>query len=271
MTSIEKFLDQRLASGRETFTRTEVASELTLTTSGLESALARLRARQRIASPYKNFYVIVRPEDVVMGAPDVDRWIDPLMRHLDLDYRVSLLRAAALHGSSHQAVMIFQVIVPKQLRSFEIGRQRIQFLTQAAREFNAVNQEEFLTRIKSRSGYAKAAGLELNLLDAARYCGKAGGINGVAQMAKTLGGRASSRRLSALAAHYETPCVRRLGFLLEYFNHNRQARALEPFVASAKTRAPLDPSAIVIHSLGEEYETDAKWKIVLNREVEVDD
>lgn len=46
------------------------------------------------------------------------------MRYLKLDYRVSLLRAAAYHGASHQAAMVFQVIVPKQLRGFDIGRQK---------------------------------------------------------------------------------------------------------------------------------------------------
>jgi hypothetical protein len=35
------------------------------------------------------------------------------MKCPDTDYWVSLLRAAAFHGSSHQAAMIFQVIVPK--------------------------------------------------------------------------------------------------------------------------------------------------------------
>lgn len=271
VTTIEKFLDERLASGRETFTRSEVASELALTTSGLESALVRLRARHRVASPYKNFYVIVRPEDVVMGAPDVDRWIDPLMNHLGLDYRVSLLRAAALHGSSHQAAMVFQAIVPKQLRSFEIGRQRIQFLTQAVSQFNAVNQDEFLTKIKSPSGYAKAAGVELTLLDAARYSDSAGGINGVAQMVMTFGDRALPRRLSQLALHYETPCVRRLGFLLEHFQNDKQARALEPIAAAAKTTVLLDPAAKpVIASLATDFEKNAKWKLLLNGEVEID-
>ncbi|WP_377156191.1 type IV toxin-antitoxin system AbiEi family antitoxin [Roseateles sp. UC29_93] len=271
MTSIENFLDEHLASGRETFTRREIAAELTLTTSGLESALTRLGARHRIVSPYKNFYVILRPEDVVVGASDVDRWIDALMKHLGLDYRVSLLRAAALHGSSHQAAMVFQVIVPKQLRGFEIGRQRIQFLTQAASQFKAVNQDEFLTRIKSPSGFAKAAGVELTLLDAARYSDSAGGINGVAQMVMTFGDRAVPRRLSQLAVHYETPCVRRLGFLLEYFQHDKQARALEAFAAAAKTTVLLDPAAKpVIASLAEDFEKNAKWKLLLNGEVEID-
>jgi predicted transcriptional regulator of viral defense system len=271
MNALDSFIDAELARGRSAFSRVELEQSVGLTDSGLRSALVRLAKRGRIVSPYKNFYVVLQPSEVIMGAPDVDQWIDPLMGHLGLDYRVSLFRAAAMHGSSHQAAMVFQVIVPKQLRSFEIGRKRIQFLTQAANEFKAVNRDEFLTRIKSRAGYARAAGVELTLLDAARYSGKAGGINGVAQMAMTLGGQAASRRLSALAEHYETPCVRRLGFLLEYFNHHRQARALEPFAAKAKTTVLLDPAAKpVILSLAEAFETNSRWKLLLNQEVEVD-
>lgn len=58
--------------------------------------------------------MILRPEDRPLGAPDPSRWIDPLMKHLGLDYRISLLRAAAFHGASHQAAMVFQVITPRQ-------------------------------------------------------------------------------------------------------------------------------------------------------------
>lgn len=271
MGPLERFIDEQLARGRSTFSRDELATSLPLSDSGLRSALVRLGKRHRVVNPYKNFYVALRPEHVWMGAPDAEQWISPLMGHLGLDYRVSLLRAAELHGSSHQATMVFQVVVPKQLRGIEIGRQRVEFISQAPREFNAVNQSEFLTSIKSPTGFAKAAGIELTLLDAARYLDKAGGINGVAQMVWTFGGKAAPRRLSRLAAHYETPCVRRLGFLLEHFQHHRQAKALEAFGASAKTNVLLDPFAKpTIPSLAMEFERDATWKLLLNGEVEID-
>ncbi|WP_343628720.1 type IV toxin-antitoxin system AbiEi family antitoxin [Roseateles sp.] len=271
MNSLDLFVDELLARGRATFAREEAAIALGLGEAGLKSALVRLGKRNRIANPYKGFYLILRPEDVVAGAPDPERWIDPLMRHVGIDYRVSLFRAAALHGSSHQAAMVFQIIVPKQLRSFEIGRHRIQFVRQTAPAFEAVNQAPFLTSIKSDAGFAKAAGIELTLLDAARYSSLAGGINGVAQMVMTFGDRADPRRLSSLAEHYETPCVRRLGFLLDHFHHDRQARLLEPFAGSAKTMALLDPAARpLIESLAEELGRNSKWKLLLNGEVEID-
>jgi hypothetical protein len=73
--------------------------------------------------------------------------------------------AAAFHGSSHQAAMVFQAVVPKQLRDFGVGRHRLQFLYQAPRAFARVNQPDLLGQIKSDAGYAKVAGVELTLLD----------------------------------------------------------------------------------------------------------
>lgn len=82
------------------------------------------------ANARHGFYLILRPEDRAAGSPDPARWIDPLMKYQGIDYRISLLQAAAFHGSSHQAAMVFQVIVPKQLRTFDIGRHRLQFIYQ---------------------------------------------------------------------------------------------------------------------------------------------
>jgi hypothetical protein len=63
------------------------------------------------------------------------------------DERARLLRAAAFHGSSHQAAMVSQVIVPRQVRDLEIGRHRLQFLYQAPRVFAQLNQPDLLGQI----------------------------------------------------------------------------------------------------------------------------
>ena len=90
----------------------------------------------------------------------------PFMRHLGVDYRISLLRAAAFHGASHQAAQVFQVIVPKQIRFITIGRQRIQFVYQTPQVFAKTNQAPWLGQLKTDAGFAKVAGIELALLDA---------------------------------------------------------------------------------------------------------
>jgi len=271
MASLDRYLDELLSRGRACFSREEALEALGLNSTAFVAAAGRLARKHRLASPRRGFYLILRPEDRVAGAPDPVRWIDPLMKYLGLDYRVSLLRAAAFHGSSHQAAMIFQVIVPKQLRAFDIGRHRLQFIYQAPAAFAKTNLPDWLSQMKSEAGFAKVAGVELTLLDCARYFHKAAGINGMAQIVQDLGASADPRKLAKAAMAYENSAVRRLGYLLDHAGHARQAKVLEPFARKAKSMKPLDPSVKPLtESFAELYEKDTRWMLVINEPVEID-
>lgn len=268
---LDQYLDDRLAHGRSYFSREEALKALSIVPRNFAAAATRLINKGRLANPRHGFFLILRPEDKIIGAPDPVRWIDPLMKHQRLDYRISLLRAAAFHGASHQAAMVFHVVVPKQLRDFELGRHRLQFLYQASQTFSRINQPGNLDQVKSEEGFANVAGAELTLLDCARYFHKAGGISAVAQVVKDIGGKADSGRLVKIAAAYENSSVRRLGFLLDRVGHERQARALEPFAKKAKTVTPLNPTAKpLVASLVELSEKNSKWKLLINEPVEID-
>lgn len=81
------------------------------------------------------------------------------MKYLGLDYRISLLRVSIFQGSSHQAAMVFQVVVPKQLRALDIGRHRLQFIYQTPAAFTKTNVPNWLDQMKSEAGFAKVAGV----------------------------------------------------------------------------------------------------------------
>lgn len=271
MASLDQFVDDRLRAGRAYFTRDEALAALGMSAQALTAAITRLVKKRKLANPRHGFHLILRPEDQLTGAPDPLRWIDPLMKHQGLDYRITLLRAAAFHGSSHQAAMVFQVVAPRQLRDLEIGRHRLQFIYQSPDAFARVNQPALLDRMKSDAGYSQVAGVELTLLDCTRYFRKAAGINGVAQIVKDIGAKADPRALAKAAAVYENSSVRRLGYLLDLAHHSHQARALAPFAQAAKTTALLDPSAkALVPSLVAQYDKDATWKLALNEPVEID-
>lgn len=271
MGALDQYLDKQLSRGRAYFSREEGLAALGLSLKAFSAAAARLAKKHRLASPRRGFFLILRPEDRGAGAPNPVRWIDPLMKYLSLDYRISLLRAAAFHGSSHQAAMVFQVVVPRQLRTFDIGRHRLRFVYQAPRAFAKTNNPQWLAQIKSEAGFAKIAGVELTLLDSARYFHEAAGINGVAQMAKDLGSHADPRKLAKAAVHYENSSVRRLGYLLDCAGHAQQANALEPFAREAKSMKLLDPSVKPLsESLVALHEKNAKWKLIINESVEID-
>lgn len=268
---LEEYIDNKLMHGYSTFTREEALAELSLNPATFTAALTRQISKKRLANPRHGFYIILRPEDKIAGAPDPARWIDPLMKYLSVDYRISLLRAAAIHGSSHQAAMVFQVVVPQQFRPIVIGRHRIQFLYLAPGIFSATNKEEWLTSLKTDTGYAQAAGLELTLLDCIRYFKKATGINGVAQIVKDIGGRANPKRLASIAQQYENTSIRRLGYLLDLASHKRQADALQPFAQQSDKYVPLDPSVRpLIEGLSFSETRDDRWHLDINEAVEID-
>ena len=273
MRSLQIHVDDQLARGRAYFAKAEALKATGQSSAAFTAAASRMISKQWLANPKRGFYLIVRPEDRSAGAPDSARWIDPLMRHLRVDYRISLLRAAAFHGASHQAALVVQVVVPKQIRPIVIGRQRIHFIYQAPDVFAKTNRDRWLAQLKTDAGFARVAGIELLLLDAVRYFNHAAGLNGAAQIVHDLGANASPRELAHLAALYENSTVRRLGYLLEHFGHRRQAAALRPFASTAKSMKPLDPSARRIVALGSgarKSNESVNWKLHLNTPVEID-
>jgi predicted transcriptional regulator of viral defense system len=271
MSSLQEFIDSQLGRGRTTFSKSTALAELRQTPEAFQAAVERLTKKGRLASPRRGFYLILRPEDRVLGAPDPARWIDPLMKHMRLDYRISLLRAAAFHGSAHQAAMVFQVIAPRQLPDIVLGRQRVEFLYQAPAAFAAANRPEWLAQLKTEAGFAKVAGAELTLLDICRYFHRAAGINGAAQAVHDLGSKADPRILATAASAYENSAVRRLGYLLERFGHIRQSHALQAFAEQAKSFKDLDPAAKpIVEALRATEEKNPKWKLVINVPVEID-
>ncbi len=262
MASLESFLDDLLARGRAYFSRDEVAAALGLKPSALAAAITRGINKRRLANPRHGFYLILRPEDQIAGAPDPVKWIDPLMKHQGIDYRVSLLRAAAFHGASHQASMVFQVVVPRQLRDFDLGRHRLQFVTRVRTLSGRSIRKLLVDQMKSDAGFATVAGVELTLLDCMRYFHKAAGINGVAQIVKDIGAKASPRLLAEGGRRLREFGGPPLGYLLDLAGHARQADALQGFVKRARTALPLDLAVRpIVKALAQADERNPKWKL----------
>lgn len=271
MGTLQAFVESQLANGRSYFTKPGALAETRQTPEAFQAAVARQSRKRQLVKVCRGFFLIVRPEDRRFGAPDPTRWIGPLMTHLGLDYRVSLLSAAAFHGSTHQAAMVFQVVTPRQLPNIQIGRRKVEFLFQSESRFAETNRPEWLSQLKTADGFAKMAGVELTLLDTCRYFHKAGGINGVAQAAHDLGRQADVRILSKAAAAYENSTVRRLGYLLEIYGITRQADALRKWTQKAKSFKPLDPSSkFFVPELSATAEKNSDWKLLINVSVEID-
>ena len=116
LAGLPECLLQPQAEGRQCVSSDELRHRLGVSKVALAASLTRQLRNGALARLYPGYYVLLRPEDRVYGLPDPLRWLDPLMAFLGSDYRVSLWRSAALHGSSHQAAMAVQVVTPRELR-----------------------------------------------------------------------------------------------------------------------------------------------------------
>src|ERR1039458_9159999 len=119
--AFSSYLTRLLSTGRVVFSREEAQKAL----GALLDAAERQQRKHHLVSPRRGFYVIVPPQHLAWGAPPPSWYIDDLMRHEGCPYYVGLLRAAELHGASHQAVMEFQVVTDKKMPELQVGRSRI--------------------------------------------------------------------------------------------------------------------------------------------------
>jgi hypothetical protein len=86
MASLDHYLDELLSRGRACFSREEALEALGLNSAPFIAAASRWARKRRLASPRRGFYLILRPQDRVAGAPDPVRWIDPMMKYLGIDH-----------------------------------------------------------------------------------------------------------------------------------------------------------------------------------------
>src|ERR1017187_2992220 len=125
--TFSSYMTHLLSTGRVVFSRDEAQEALGVSHGALLDAAERQQRKRHLLNPRRGFYVIVPPQYLVLGAPPPSWYIDDLMRHEGRAYYVGLLKAAELHGATHQAVMEFQVITDIRLPRIRAGRSAIAF------------------------------------------------------------------------------------------------------------------------------------------------
>ena len=104
------------------FTAPEAKDEIGLGDRSFLDASERLQQSGKLLRPHQGFYVVVPPQYAGRGSPPPTWFIDALLRWDDEAYYVALLKATELHGTTHQAVMQFQVVSGKRLPEIRAGR-----------------------------------------------------------------------------------------------------------------------------------------------------
>lgn len=199
-----------LSEGRVVFSSAQAQEALGIGKGALLDAAEKQQRRKNLIRPRRGFYVIVPPQYLALGAPPPSWYIDSLMQHEGRPYYVGLLKAAELHGATHQAVMEFQVVTDKRMPRIRAGRSAIAFYYR--KDMTAISGG--LEDYKTNTGYMKISCPELTILDLLRYPQAAGGLNHIVTVLVDLGARIDEEKLAALSASFERTVSQRLGYLL---------------------------------------------------------
>jgi len=186
-------------------------------------------------------------------------FIDDLMLSLDKPYYVGLLSAAALHGAAHQQPVGYTVIT-KSPAPRSVEKQKILFFSKQKFLQDGIIQK------KTPAGYINVSSPELTALDFFDYIHKFG-INRITTVLQELSEEMKPSLLLKIARQYpNTAAIQRLGYIL---NHVVFAEKLSDALWKALNEricfpVPLSPQKV------KKGETDTRWKIIKNMEIESD-
>ncbi len=268
--ALSTYMAGLLAAGRVIFTGGEAAQALGVGRGAFLDAAERLQHRHHLLNPRQDFYIVVPPQFASWGAPPPPWYIDGLMRHIGEPYYVGLLKAAELHGATHQAVMEFQVVTGKRLPKIRAGRNLIVFYY---RKNMAVVTAGIEDR-KTDTGTMRVSGPALTALDLLRYPRAAGGLDNVATVLADLAEKIDDAQLADLSVAAERPVVQRLGYLLDRLGHQERAALMH---AALMGRGVIRWVELDGKETGDpdfmppEQERSERWRVIVRRAPELDE
>ena len=267
--ALSGYVSGLLSTGQTVFTAEEAEQALGVGHGAFLDAAERLQRRKALLNPRQGFYVVVPPQYASWGAPPPAWYIDAFMSREGQAYYVGLLKAAELHGATHQAVMEFQVVTAKRLPRIRAGRSMIVFYFR--KDMKAVTAG--IEDRKTDTGTMKMSSAALTALDLLRYPQASGGIDTIATVLSDLRQEIDPEQLAALSAVVERPVVQRLGYLLDHIDHDVLT---EPMLEALRARGSLpwteldrkgaqDPDFAP-----EPRQRDLRWRVIVRRVPRVD-
>lgn len=251
---VATFVADIQARGRAGFSLNILVDATSLSRPAASAQLRRLSDVVQLHAR-SNFFLVVDPLHRFAGAPPVEWWIDDFFADSE-PYYIGLLSAAALHGSSPQAIMVTQVVTERYRQPIRIGRRRIQFTSKV----NA-GKTPVMTPRGARVA-VKVSTPEATFLDLVRFQTKLGGwpraldvIDGLTLTPKGL--------KVALEPSLEAKQLQRAEFILELAGRKQLAHMIdvklrgvrpkpaEILMSTNRWALPIDPNAWnVVGTLG---------------------
>jgi len=175
---------------------------------------------------------------------------------------VGLLSAAAIHGASHQAPQVFQVMVDERVRARSLGRVKLRFYRSGV--LKDMIERHGVERRPTHTGEYSVSSPELTVIDLVEYQREAGGLNNVATVLNELEGLRGDV-LGRLAEGRPQSVIRRLGWFLDRHGHADQLDSVAALVVPDREHpTPLEPDG---SSSGAFH---PRWNLLENAEIEPD-
>lgn len=211
----------------------------------------------RFFSPARGLWIPIPSRYRSWGVIPAEDFVDVMMRFLGRRYYVGWLSAAAIYGTTHHGVQVFQVAVDRQLADRDIGRVRLRFITRSHLSSFPLVHREVPTDLR-HSGPALTA---LDLADAPKL---GGGLSNAATVIHGLIEQIGNHELEVLAPLFPISAVRRLGYLVSVLKPEYRLDGLAGLVSARQlTRpTPLDPTGASVGPL------DPRWSVVINAKLE---
>lgn len=262
----ENWVNDLLAKGRYSFS-IEQFKDAFKSKSAIANkfALARLVEKRLLASIHRGYYVILTPQYKKKGVLPPVLFLDAFMRQLERPYYLALLNAAAYYGAAHQQPQEFFVVTSMPaLRPLQHEALKINFISKVS------VPEQLIQHVKTEVGYLNVSSPVLTATDLVSFEKRIGGLSRATTILSELVEQITVDDFSdALTAHVPVAVLQRLGYILDrILAESELADALHQAIEKNNNilyRVPLKTS--VSHT---GFETDEKWKVVINTVVETD-
>jgi predicted transcriptional regulator of viral defense system len=255
--------------GKLFFSLDEIISAFpAMTRQSVRAGLDRQIAKREIQSVWRGFYgILVYDYGLRKVIPPSD-YIDLLMKHLNRNYYVALLSAAALHGAAHQASQTFMVMIgDNSMRMKEGNGVRIEFFTRKQMP------QHYTEKIMTKTGYMTVSTPELTALDLVARMQRVGGLNRVVEVLDELAENMDFSKVSADYFALSTfPVIQRLGYLLDS-ELGFVGLADQLYGKAIATGQSIKPTLLVAYKkprINQPLLTNQRWQVVLNEKVDKD-
>ncbi|MDR3188136.1 MAG: type IV toxin-antitoxin system AbiEi family antitoxin [Prevotellaceae bacterium] len=265
---IKDWIDYGLQRGKSTFSRQELVAQFPhISEKTVKNNLTLLVKKGEIFSVFKGFYSAIPVGYALIGIVPPEFYIDDLMKYLARPYYVSLLNAASFYGAAHQKPQVFSVVTSlPALRDTTKRNIRIIFIST-----RRTIPQQWLKSFRGENGDIQVSSPELTAADLITFQKEIGGLNRACTVLYELMEVVKFGKLDKTFFDYvPTSTIQRLGYLLE--NDLEQPKQADILHSKAETHGRKFQKIPLKYSKStENCEVNAKWKIIVNETIEVDE